>query len=223
MVRKKEKREKTEMIFLIIILLILFITIGIFLVKFIKLKKNVENFEYFEYDGFKYYIENYGNLTFYHTKFYFHEKNLTFDLYLRNDPRTNNIPLNIERLKVINPVTYIAIDKNFDEKNCTELIISSYSLGIFISPITVVESAIYYENYSLPTYKNLLVIKNISFSEENNVTLIILKYGEEKKVENINNTIIIQSEYCQILQPTEKFILFLVNRLKKNKYILPIV
>ncbi len=212
--------EKTEKIFLIILVIIFLIAISLVAIKYIKSKKvEIENFEY---EGFNYYVENYGKVVFYRTKFYLKENNLTFNLYLRNDPRKNNVTIKIEGLREIKPITYIAIDKNFDEKNCSELVLSSYSLSIFLSTIAFIEKAIYYENYSLPTYQNLFVIKNLNFSEENNVTLIVLKYGEEKKVENIKNTIIIQSEKCQILQPTERLILFLIERLKKNGYIVPI-
>jgi hypothetical protein len=211
--------NKTEKIFLVILALIFLVTIIIFgILKYSKIKAR----EKFEYGGFTYYIEDYGKLKFYHTKFYLPERNLTFNLYLRNDPKTNNVSLRVKGLKEIKPLTYIAIDQNFDDKNCTELTLASYSLSLFLATITNLESAVYYENYSFPTYKNLLVIKNINFSDENNVTLIILKYGDEEKVENINNTIIIQGVNCQILKASEKFILFVAERLRINKYIIPL-
>ena len=88
---KKTKRErKVEKELLWIFLFVVFL-----IIVFVVASAVFKSFNNFDYKGLSFTKEKLGNLTFYHYYYYFVNNNqLTkYNLYLRNDPRTNNVPL----------------------------------------------------------------------------------------------------------------------------------
>jgi len=182
----------------------------------------------FSYNNFNYIVEDWGktkdgkHMIFYHTEFLLPKYNTTYRLYLRNDPRNNTAELNLENLKEIKATTYIAIDKNFDNKSCTELPIAPLTITSFIGALNVHgEVAIFSEGYTKPSIDNFVAIGDYNFAKKNNVTVIVLKYGNESRVYNANDTIVVQSQDCSIILPTEKLLLFIADRLYKNNAVIP--
>ncbi len=229
--KKSEKESKTKkekfisFIVLVGIIAAVIIAVIILAIKYSPSKKVIEKFTY---QDFNYLVEDFGEtkekkrIIFYHTEFNFSKYNTIYRLYLKNDPRNNtaNLDLNIKEIKGL---TYVAIDKNFEGKNCSELILASYKIGEFLASLQVKgEVAVFYENYSQPTYQSHFVIPDYDFASNNNVTVIVLKYGNSTSVFNKGDTIIIESNGCTILLPTEKFILFLIDKLYKNNVIKPL-
>ncbi|MEM4648019.1 MAG: hypothetical protein QXO12_01765 [Candidatus Pacearchaeota archaeon] len=203
---------------------ILLILIFLLFFSFSCIKKEKE----FNFNGFNYSIINYGktnegkNIIVYLTKIYFPDKDIIYNLYLRYDPRKNNVPIQINNLKEIKALTYIAFDKKFENKKCAELTLAGFRLGEFLYVLGVKKEVAIFDETNSTFNEKYITITNYNFSEENNLTLIILKYGDEEKVYNINNTIIIQSNDCNILQAVEKFILFVIERLKNLNTIKPL-
>src|SRR3989338_497941 len=79
------KRENKQLFWIILIIFLIFLTF--FIINQIRVNRN-----YFEYGGANWTIEDYGNLRIYHGRFeVFTGKPVIYDIYLRNDPRTNKV------------------------------------------------------------------------------------------------------------------------------------
>jgi hypothetical protein len=250
---KTRASNKAKVAIAIALLVVIAAAIAIYFLA--KEKKGEKIIGTFEYGGFYYTIEDFGGLVFYHTIFFFPKKNLTYNLYLRNDPRTNNVSVDIN-LKEIKALTYVAIDKAFENVKCSLLPVASFNLAQFLNALNInVEAAIFYENYSMPTYNNYLVIPNYEFSNEHNVTVVVLKASNAtnaSRIYNVGNTIVIEvktnangkkggeeragegkeegekrteakeSKSCDVMLPSERFLLFLVEKLKVRGEIVPL-
>jgi hypothetical protein len=239
---KTKASNKAKVAIAIALLVVVAAAIAIYFLA--KEKKGEKIVGTFEYGGFYYTIEDFGGLVFYHTIFFFPKKNLTYNLYLRNDPRTNNVSVDIN-LKEIKALTYVAIDKAFENVKCSLLPVASFNLAQFLNALNInVEAAIFYENYSMPTYNNYLVIPNYEFSNEHNVTVVVLKASNAtnaSRIYNVGNTIVIEvktnangkeggeeraeakeSKSCDVMLPSERFLLFLVEKLKVRGEIVPL-
>ncbi len=81
-----EKREGRELLWLVVIVVAVFaIILGSYFW--------TENAKSFSYGGENWVVENYNNLIIYHGRFEsIGVRNLTYNLYLRNDPRKNDVP-----------------------------------------------------------------------------------------------------------------------------------
>jgi|GEM_PF-5697422 len=242
--KTRASKSKAKVAIAIALLVVVAAAIAIYLLA--REKKGEKIIGTFEYGGFYYTMEDFGGLVFYHTIFFFPKKNLTYNLYLRNDPRTNNVSVDIS-LKEIKALTYIAIDKAFENVKCSMLPVASFNLAQFLNALNInVEAAIFYENYSMPTYNNYLVIPNYEFSDEHNVTVVVLKASNAtnaSKIYNVGNTIVIEvktnadgkeggeervgegkesKKGCDVMLPSERFLLFLVEKLKVRGEIVPL-
>ncbi|MEM2932939.1 MAG: hypothetical protein QW622_01880 [Candidatus Pacearchaeota archaeon] len=221
--KKKEKKnyKHLSLIIVLVVLLLLLLIVAIFI-----LKPRTNVIEKFSYNNLNFLVEDFGKtnegkrVLFYHTEVFFPKYNLTYRLYLRYDPRENKVPVDLEELKVIKSPTYISIDKNFDGKNCSEVLVASYKLGEFLTALQVKgEVAVWYPNWTEPTYNSYLVIPDYAWANQHNVTVIVLKYNEtnesSSRVYNNNDTVIIESNNCNILEAEEKFTLFVIEKLIK--------
>ncbi|MEM1535174.1 MAG: hypothetical protein QW199_00670 [Candidatus Pacearchaeota archaeon] len=229
--REKPKKRLTKRL---IVRVIIFVVIAILIVSVLffalRPKPKVKIIENFSYAGLEWLVEDFGEmlngnrLLIYHSEIFLPKYNITYRLFLRNDPRENYnrkdktaIELDVDEIKAL---TYIAIDKAFDDKNCSELLLASYKLGEFLAAIQVKgEVAVWYENYTEPTYKSFIVINDYGWAKTNNATVILLKYGgtNQSRIYNNGHTIIIESAGCEILKSTERFMLFVVDSLLKFK------
>lgn len=228
-IRKHKFIIKNNLPLLLFFFILLFV-ISFFIVRYYinQNQSKVEKLYYFNYNDFNYSVEYWGkssdgkDLIFYHTNFFIPKKNLTYRLFLRFDPRKNDVNISLKNLKEIKSPTYIAVDKKFFNSKCKEYLLSSYQLSQFLFALGLnVEMSVFSLEYKKPTYKNFFVINTYNFSEQNNVTVIIFKYNDENKVENLNNTIVISGNQCKILKATEKFILFVIKKLKEKETIQP--
>ncbi len=139
MVNKKiKKRKKPLEKILIFVIIALIICLAVFIIFYLSNKQKFEEeiLGNFSFEGFNYSIIKVENITFYNTNFSIPSKNITYKLYLRYDPRENNVSINIS-LKEIKATTYIAIDKNFDNKSCNELLLALYRLTEFLHVLGV--------------------------------------------------------------------------------------
>ncbi|MBU3923516.1 MAG: hypothetical protein KJ592_01220 [Nanoarchaeota archaeon] len=74
----------------------------------------VESLKGFEYGGANWTVEDYGQFDVYHARFAsLYRKNMMYNLYLRNDPRKNNVPVEGE-FKSFKRGGYISLSQEFE-------------------------------------------------------------------------------------------------------------
>lgn len=167
-----------------------------------------KNITKFEYEGITFTKEKFGEIPVFHNYYFFKTmegKLIKYNLYLRNDPRKNNVPLTGNAISSgiefsVYRKVYISVDPEF--VGCEYGSVGISTLASFLAD-------------------NQLTIGGASTDREqaqaNNVTyatcdthpgdvVIILKKGEETQViHEKTNCYILQVANCEVLQAIEKF------------------
>ncbi len=159
----------------------------------------------FEYEGLTFTEERFGEIEVYHYYYYFEAKGelIRYNLYLRTDPRENNIPIEGDS-KIEFPsgkITYITLDGS-ELKTCKDSSLAVGALSGFLSDNKVkikgatsdfIESKLY--NSSYVTCENTV----------NNPVISISKGDEAKIVLDGNCYRIYAGNECNVLEAVEKF------------------
>jgi hypothetical protein len=164
-------------------------------------------FEKFEYGGVPFEKIKEGKLTFYHGQFpiiYKGEFSAVYNVYMRNDPRKNMIPINTNLSLSKN----VAVSLNDEVHLCSDMILGQSEIGKFISAFPFVK------NISSGVV-NATVAKENNFSQftcENasiDTTVIIIQKSEKPSIElgENNNCYLINIGECQYLETVERFII----------------
>ncbi len=175
--------------FLLVILLISSSVIG-------SLKK-------FEYHGLAFTKEKFGELDVYHYYYNFNEGNQTYvyNLYLRNDPRTNNVPMDEGKTYYPKEDTiYISVNGT-DLSQCPQSSLGVSSIASFLANnFLKVKGAV--------PDKDLADKNNLTYasckSNPNNV-VILIQAGNETKITQNGNCQMITVNNCEILPAAEKY------------------
>lgn len=163
-------------------------------------------FEKFEYAGVNFIKEDSGKLTFYHGQFpIIYKGNLSaiYNVYLRNDPRENNIPVNTN----LSLSTKVSVSLNNDVHLCKDMILGQSELGKFISAFpfvknlsTGVVNATFAKEYNIPQ----ITCKNASADH----VVIIIQKSESPSIESGDreNCYFLNIGECEYLETAERFV-----------------
>ena len=166
----------------------------------------------FNYAGVDWIKEDMNGLKLYHSVFpTFYDSGISYNLYLRNDPRTNNISVNA--VFIFKPEVIVSWEP--EAGACKNAILSSGNIAMFLTQAggLKVEGAITNESVA----KEL----NMSFADCNSAgekTVVLIKKSEEPKiVQKTQNCYVIEIGNCQNIEAAEKFILAVLAQTKGAK------
>jgi len=176
---------------------------------------------HFEYLDFKWEKIKYDKLDLYHTKMLLTRQDKSqvyYNLYLRNDPRKNNILINANIKLKSNNFTYITIDD--DLKNCQGLNPALVDLSAFISAINLdVKAGVL--NKTIAEENNVPFVTCDNKNTNSIITLEVAgkKQGEENYTQILQNgdCYMIKIQDCEIRKATERFILGLISYSKGQR------
>jgi len=163
-------------------------------------------FEKFEYGGVKFEKIKEGQLTFYHGQFpivYKGNFSAVYNVYFRNDPRKNKIPINIT-LGISKKIT---VSLNNDAHLCEDMILGQSELGKFFGSFPFVKN-VSTGIYSASVAKELdmpqITCENASIDS----TVIVIQKSETPSIEmgNRENCYILNIGKCEYLETVERFV-----------------
>jgi len=163
-----------------------------------------QSFSSFEYNGLKFTREKIGSTLFYHHSYFYdvgQGKTNQYNLYLRYDPRKNNVPIEGE-ITFPSQGSKVYISVNTSELvKCNESILAAAGIADFIAG---------------NLFKVVGAVPDRAEANSNNLTYatcgtyplamtILLTGGNETKVTKTGKCYIISSSNCEILKAVEKF------------------
>ncbi|PIN80571.1 hypothetical protein COV16_00610 [Candidatus Woesearchaeota archaeon CG10_big_fil_rev_8_21_14_0_10_34_8] len=158
---------------------------------------------HFEYKGLKFEKTMFDKLPFYYTKIQVarpDETIVNYNLYLRNDPRANNIPVYAD----IKFQQKVAVTTDDFASNCTYSGVSGVMLGQFLNSMGI---EIYTGTTDFQRAKET-GMRYIECVENQNYTLISIKQGDETRItQTYTNCYNLEIANCELLNTTEKFIM----------------
>ncbi|MEK6855455.1 MAG: hypothetical protein AABX73_04500 [Nanoarchaeota archaeon] len=158
----------------------------------------------FDYEGLTFTKERFGDKVLYHYYYYFPDTTgevVKYNLYLRNDPRTNNATIEREIFLESERTTYLSI-------NATELAKCPYS-SVAISSIASFLSANMIPIRSATSEKELALENNLTYADcetHQDDLVLILRAGDKTEIERETPTcFFLTASNCEITQVVEKF------------------
>jgi len=165
-------------------------------------------FEKFEYGGVKFEKIKEGQLTFYHGQFPVIYKGTfyaIYNVYLRHDPRKNEIPLNTN-LSLSNK---ISISLNDGATSCEDAMLGQIELGKFFSAFPFVNKNITtgFYNASLAKEFNISPITCDNASKDH--TVIVIQRSETPSIEmgEKDNCFVLNVGNCKYLETVERYVI----------------
>ncbi len=163
----------------------------------------IDSINKFSYNGLAFTKERFGEIPVYHHYYYFKDlegQTYKYNLYLRNDPRENSVPIMGKITYTIgNPIFFSINTTKIDQ--CNESVLAVSSLSSFLT-------------------NNLLQVKAATPDPNNNSTripyavcgdpkdskVILLEFGNETKITSNGNCHTIRISKCEdVLLAIEKF------------------
>jgi len=194
---KKERKVERELLwilgFMVFLVIVFLVSSSIF-----------KTLNQVEYEGLIFTKENFGQLPVFHYYYYFRAPTgnlIKYNLFLRNDPTLNDIPIEGDEIHFIGRLAYMTLDTAY-LRDCEDTLISIGALTKFMSDnqftvrsgnMDFVEAAVHNQEHITCEIK-----------PEN--TVIQIRRGNETKI-TINgpcNDITIGPD-CRILEAVEKF------------------
>lgn len=158
-----------------------------------------------EYKELKFTREAYGNIYVYHYEYYFKgPENQIYksNVYLRNDPRKNNIPVEGEISFQPSMVSYISVNES-GLRNCPDSVIAVATLSQFLAHNLL-------QAKGATPDKEDADARNITYATcdtQANNTVLLMTPGEKTSiVKNTDSCYNIQIAQCEIMPAVEKFI-----------------
>lgn len=203
-VSKQEKRLLRELLYILafmVLLVILFVVVS-FVFK---------SFNTFEYEGMTFTKERLGEIPIFHYYYYFNNKDerlVQYNLYLRNDPRDNNIlfeggEIFLEREKVV----FLTIEKDENLNNCPYGVLGIANLVSFLNDND------YLTESGNPDFHDAKTNEETWVTCETHALNPVIKIvkGEESKLSVDGNCYEIAVATCEEFLPsTENFILQII-------------
>jgi hypothetical protein len=195
--KKEKKSEKERKIVLAVAsifgLVIVFIVAGTFF----------ENIGKFEHDGLTYTKQKYGEITMYHYYYFFNNDQgglVKYNLYLRVDPRENDVPVEGEVIFPQNRFAYLSVN-NTGLSQCNLGNLATVNLALFLEHNGI-------ETRSASPDQEDAELKNIEYADcsthPRNV-VILAEQGEETKITREGYCYKIEVADCEMLEAFEKF------------------
>ncbi len=204
------KKNQSKQFFGIVITLaaLLLLFIGSYL--FFQSKKS------FVYEGLSFNKEKFGQIPVFHYSYFFKDlegNQYEYNLYLRNDPRKNAVPMTGEVLYTIGVPVYISINSTGLNK-CPQSSIAIADLTSFLSDnLLVVKSGVPDDFIA----KELNRTYATCDTHPDNV-VILIKEGTNTIITKKNNCYVIEVANCEILPAIEKFkTQSVINAKSRNK------
>jgi len=164
-------------------------------------------FEKFEYGGVKFEKIKEGQLTFYHGQFPIIYKGnfyAVYNIYLRHDPRKNQIPLETN----LSLSKKISISLNDGAASCTDAMLGQMELGKFFSAFPFVNKNITtgFYNASLAKEFNISPITCDNASKDH--TVLIIQKSQTPSIESgsAENCYVLNIGECKYLETVERYI-----------------
>lgn len=163
-------------------------------------------FEKFEYAGVKFEKIEEGQLTFYHGQFpiiYKGNFSAIYNVFLRNDPRENKIPINTN----LSLSQKVSISLNDNVNLCEDMMLGQAELGKFISAFPFVKNVtagVY--NASVAKEYNVPQITCKNASDENTVLIVQMSESPSIGLGEKENCYLINIGQCQYLESTERYV-----------------
>lgn len=159
----------------------------------------------FNYKGLTFTREKFGELMVYHYFYYFNDSSgqiYKYNLYLRNDPRDNNVPVDGTPLEFNKGKrVYISLNKS-GIKDCNDSVIAVTELAGFLAnnKIDVRGATVNKSEFEANLTKYYATCEN-----NPNDKVIVIESGNETKIVAKGDCYRIRVADCNILNATEKF------------------
>jgi hypothetical protein len=168
----------------------------------------VQSSKTFGFANLKWEKTKYQNIDFYHSRFAVFEN--YYNLYLRNDPRENDVLVNFSTDIKFHPKIFMSLGA--DAINCPDAGLANFALGQFLGAFKFqVEGSVTDEELA-----EALDVRYITCDHAANQTVIIMQKSEETLVtqdENNRDCYIINIGQCENIKASEKFILEVVEQI----------
>lgn len=211
----KKKTRKQETLQVIGILAV----IAIFFLAFLVPYFYVQNQKTFKYGNVSWQVEEHGDITLYHTQFgKFHRSQYygTHDTYFRNNPKTNDVPINIGPISLQQKVI---ISQSPDVFFCDKQVLVTDALNQITQAIPFIQETILGTTDMKEANISRLEYANCENKPED-ATIFQVELGNEAKItENRGkNCYLITIDKCENnLKTTEKFIFEIIRQLNTNE------
>ena len=194
---KKERKLERELLYIVGFVVLLVIV-------FLIASSIFERFNRVEYEGLIFTKERFQDIPVFRTYYYFRAPDnqlIQYNLFVRNDPRTNDVPIEGDPIKYNSRNVYVTLDTSY-LRDCEDTVISIASLTRFLNDnqlnvksgnMDFTEAAIHNQEH--------ITCENSPDSE-----VIQVSRGDSTKIE-INGMCksISVGEDCRILEAIEKF------------------
>lgn len=163
-----------------------------------------DNLGKIDYNGLTFVKEQMGELTIYHYTYYFHNSKgvlITYNLYLRTNPRKLNVPVEGEIYLPKKENVYISINATENLSKCENSNMAAASLAGFLT------NNDYIVKGATPD-KELAEKTNVSYITCENrpsATVILIQEGNETSIVKDKNCYVMNIADCRILEAVEKF------------------
>lgn len=205
----KSEKEQNKQLAIILGVLILFF--GIFLASYFYFQSQ----NYFNYAGLDFRKEKIGEINFYHARFpiiYQGQVYRIYNLYLRNDPRKNKIPVNANFS--ISKKVIISLDEEI--KNCEKAVLGQTNLAMFLWAFPWVENVTAALTNEEAAKRNNMDFANCS-NASNKRTIILVKASNKNSIElESENCYRLNVANCEYLKVAEKYIMAVIEEINKD-------
>jgi len=198
---KKQDRENKQ-------LLAVLVSIGVVLIITFTIYSLIQSSKSFDYYGVKFEKITYDKLPLYYSKVAVIRDDgsrINYNLYLRNDPRTNKVPVNTD-IRFKRGLVYVTTDKGIG--SCEDNSLALVNLGSFLRGIGIkAKGATSDVGIANETGFPLISCNN---SSEN--TIISLETSEETGIEKKGDCYILKVKECNIIYVVEKFMVEIIKQ-----------
>ncbi|MAG77642.1 MAG: hypothetical protein CL811_12880 [Colwelliaceae bacterium] len=193
---KKSKKDKKQLYWIlgaVIILVAVFYMSSAFF----------KNLSQVEYEGLVFAKEKFGEIPVFHYYYYFNGDNgdvIKYNLYLRNDPSKNKVPITGSAIFERGEIVYLSIDDT-DLQQCEYASVGISSLAQFLSGnLLELRSAV--QDPVVAEENNL---RHVTCETNPNNKVILFQAGEETRVDRDDLCHTISINNCEVLEAIEKY------------------
>ncbi len=193
-------------------LLVILVTIGVIFIIVFTIYILAQKSKKFEYNGMKFERIMYDQLPLYYTQLNIHRgdgSNVNYNLYLRNDPRGNNIPVDAD-IKFLVGKSFITIGDGLE--NCREASLGLINLASFLTGMGFdVKGASSNEKTAKENNHPYITCNN----SLDNTVLSLETTTEDSIITNADrnpNCFILKVKDCNVLNITEKFTVEMIKQ-----------
>src|SRR3989338_2408521 len=167
-----------------------------------------------EYKNLVFSKEAYGDIIVYHHIYYFKDEGQVYkaNIYLRNDPRTNKVPLEGDIAFYKDRPVYISINSS-GLSQCEDISFAPQTLSSFLGSNLLTTKA------GAPdiAFANVSNVPYVTCDTHPNNIVILMQEGRNTSIVKNNNCHVISISSCEMLPAVEKFIIETLANAKERK------